>query len=341
MREKWVDYTKVVACLLVLTGHFFQSMVEAGIMNKSIGYQWYIQTIYLFHVPLFLFCSGYLYQKTANVRSFTEWKRNVRKKAIALGVPYFVFLSLSWVAKVAFSSNVNTEVGGGYLYTLFIHPIGAYWYLYFLFFMFVITPTLVEDHSKKGQISRGVILLCALVFKVLAISGIVHSYFLYTLFSNEIWFVGGMYVFIHRKYFMQKINYKISWLLISMFVAGSVVIDIFDIKNSWIDFVIGTLAVLSIVALIYLVEDKVQDSRMLAVLSGYTFPIYLMHTLAAAPVRIILLKMGIENVVMHGVFGLLASVILPIIAAMIMKKISILEAMLYPMKFLNKKGHVN
>lgn len=207
--------------------------------------------------------------------------------------------------------------------------------------MFVITPTLVEDHSKKGQISRGVILLCALVFKVLAISGIVHSYFLYTLFSNEIWFVGGMYVFIHRKYFMQKINYKISWLLISMFVAGSVVIDIFDIKNSWIDFVIGTLAVLSIVALIYLVEDKVQDSRMLAVLSGYTFPIYLMHTLAAAPVRIILLKMGIENVVMHGVFGLLASVILPIIAAMIMKKISILEAMLYPMKFLNKKGHVN
>lgn len=129
MREKWVDYTKVVACLLVLTGHFFQSMVEAGIMNKSIGYQWYIQTIYLFHVPLFLFCSGYLYQKTANVRSFTEWKRNVRKKAIALGVPYFVFLSLSWVAKVAFSSNVNTEVGGGiYIHCLFtpLEHIGIY-----------------------------------------------------------------------------------------------------------------------------------------------------------------------------------------------------------------------
>ena len=28
-REKWVDYVKVIACVLVVLGHFFQSMVKA------------------------------------------------------------------------------------------------------------------------------------------------------------------------------------------------------------------------------------------------------------------------------------------------------------------------
>ena len=32
MRIKWVDYVKVIACMLVVLGHFFQSMTKANIM---------------------------------------------------------------------------------------------------------------------------------------------------------------------------------------------------------------------------------------------------------------------------------------------------------------------
>ena len=32
-REKWVDDVKVIACILVVVGHFFQSMVKASIYN--------------------------------------------------------------------------------------------------------------------------------------------------------------------------------------------------------------------------------------------------------------------------------------------------------------------
>ena len=31
-REKWVDDVKVIACILVVVGHFFQSMVKASIL---------------------------------------------------------------------------------------------------------------------------------------------------------------------------------------------------------------------------------------------------------------------------------------------------------------------
>ena len=34
-REKWVDDVKVIACILVVLGHFFQSMTKANIQAVS------------------------------------------------------------------------------------------------------------------------------------------------------------------------------------------------------------------------------------------------------------------------------------------------------------------
>ena len=68
-REKWVDDVKVIACILVVLGHFFQSMVKASIMPENDLYKWFNITIYYFHVPLFFICSGYLYQKYSKVNS--------------------------------------------------------------------------------------------------------------------------------------------------------------------------------------------------------------------------------------------------------------------------------
>ena len=48
-REKWVDDVKVIACILVVVGHFFQSMVKASILPDSGLYEWFITTVYYFH----------------------------------------------------------------------------------------------------------------------------------------------------------------------------------------------------------------------------------------------------------------------------------------------------
>lgn len=84
MRIKWVDYVKVIACMLVVLGHFFQSMTKANIMPVNNLYMWFNTTIYYFHVPLFFICSGFLYQKYSKVVDLGEWKQNIIKKAIAL-----------------------------------------------------------------------------------------------------------------------------------------------------------------------------------------------------------------------------------------------------------------
>ncbi len=139
-REKWVDDVKVIACILVVLGHFFQSMTKASIMPESDLYKWFNTTIYYFHVPLFFICSGYLYQKYSRVNSLESWCRNVAKKLLALGVPYATFTTATWVLKKVFSSSVNDQIGG-LGDTFFLHPTAPYWYLYALFFIFLVTPT--------------------------------------------------------------------------------------------------------------------------------------------------------------------------------------------------------
>lgn len=63
-------------------------------------------------------------------------------------------------------------------------------------------------------------------------------------------------------------------------------------------------------------------------------PIFLMHTLFAAPLRVLPFKVSIQNVVMHVVPGILVSFAGPIAAAVIMAKSKWLEFFLYPGKVL-------
>ena len=81
------DHVRFIAILVVL-GHFFQSMTKANILPENDLYEWFETTIYYFHVPLFFICSGYLYQKYSKVNNVGGWCKNVAKKALALGVPF-------------------------------------------------------------------------------------------------------------------------------------------------------------------------------------------------------------------------------------------------------------
>lgn len=149
-RVYWVDYVKVIACVLVVLGHFFQSMIKSGILPANDFYKWFDTTIYYFHVPLFFICSGFLYQKFSRVNSIETWRKNISRKIIALGIPYIIFSLATWILKNVFSGAVN-EQSNGLLKTLFFHPLSPYWFLYCLFFLFLIIPTF-ENIKMAGLI---------------------------------------------------------------------------------------------------------------------------------------------------------------------------------------------
>lgn len=322
-REKWVDGVKVIACILVVLGHFFQSMTKANILPENDLYEWFNTTIYYFHVPLFFICSGYLYQKYSKINSVGSWYRNVAKKVLALGVPYATFTTATWVLKKVFSSSVNDQIGG-LGETLFFHPTAPYWYLYALFFIFLVTPTF---NSVKAA---AVGLVVALAAKGLILTGGYSIYAVSTVLSNEIWFVLGMSICAFN---VQLKGRKVQGMICGvLFIILSIMVYTAEISSSAVSFIMGLLACVAVIMMVAGFEEKL--GRGMEFIAKYTMPIFLMHTLFAAPMRSVLLKLGITNAVAHIVLGVGISFAGPIIVAWIMKKTKWLEFFLYPNKII-------
>lgn len=322
-REKWVDDVKVIACILVVLGHFFQSMTKANILPENDLYKWFNTTIYYFHVPLFFICSGYLYQKYSRVNDFKSWKRNVAKKAMALGVPYLTFSTATWVLKTVFSGSVNDQIGGLWD-TLLLHPASPYWYLYALFFIFLVTPTFSTTKMAVAGLA------VAAVAKVYILrGGDTGIYAVSTVLINEIWFMLGMSICVFDVQIRGK---KLQGTVIGLLFLGlSVAVYMADTQNSAMSFVLGLLACAAVILLAAGFEERY--GKMMGFLAKYTMPIFLMHTLFAAPTRAALLKVGVTNAAVHVALGLGIGFVGPIVAAWIMKKTKWLEFFLYPNRF--------
>ena len=324
-REKWVDDVKVIACILVVLGHFFQSMTKANILHENDLYKWFNTTIYYFHVPLFFICSGYLYQKYSKVNSVGSWCKNVAKKALALGVPYLTFSTATWLLKTMFADSVNKQADSLFS-TLVVNPSAPYWYLYALFFIFLVTPTF--SSMKAATIG----LIIALATKNHNFDWGTSIYAVSTVLSNEIWFVLGMST---CAFDVRMKGRKVQGTILGLlFVILSIVIYMAKISGSMISFAMGLLACVAVILVVADFEEKF--GKDMDFLAKYTMPIFLMHTLFAAPLRTVLMKVGIENAVIHVVLGLGISFVGPIMAAWIMKKTKWLEFFLYPNKFIRK-----
>ena len=338
-REIWVDNVKTAACILVVLGHFFQSMVQSGILEETDVWKWFDQTIYCFHVQLFFICSGYLYQKGRNIRSFKDWKANTIKKAIALGVPYFTFSGITWIMKNVFSWAVNNEEPG-ILVSFFVEPISPYWYLYTLFWAFVITPVLT---NKKNT---AVIFVTACFMKLFVMSNAAAylgvPYVLRNQFNYEIWFVFGMLLYMAKEKQVKTCEIKKRYLITGstlgiLFLGTSIVIFMMDLYNSWIEFLLGTVACGAIVSMEAGLWWENTQIPFLETAARYTMPIFLMHTIFAAGLRSILVKMGIYDPFIHVTAGILFSFLGPAAAMKIMEKLKWPVFFVYPLKVLRRR----
>lgn len=326
-RTIWVDDVKVVSCILVVLGHLFQSLVKSGILFGDNLYQWFNKTIYCFHVQLFFICSGYLYQKFNKVNSFHTWCFNARKKFVALGIPYFAFSTVTWMLKTVLSGLVNGEVDG-YFVTLFLKPTAPYWFLYTLFFIFISVPTF--SNRKMMFIGLGI----ATILKYVSILDVyTEIYVVDSMLSHIVWFVFGMFIAMtEADTKMRNLPYRIIGGILSGLVLLLSLQFYFDIEPfTGGEFILGMLACTAVILNIMPIS---RQNKIVAYLSQYTMPIFLMHTIFAAPVRIVMMKLGIESLLIHIVVGLLISFVGPIAAAEVMKHIKWLDVFLYPNKYI-------
>lgn len=126
---------------------------------------------------------------------------------------------------------------------------------------------------------------------------------------------------------------KLQGIVIGLLFLGlSIAVYMADVQNLAASFALGLMACTAVILLVVIYEEK--SGKAMGFLAKYTMPIFLMHTLFAAPLRSVLLKIGVTNAAIHVVLGLGISFAGPIVAAWIMKKTKWLEFFLYPNKVL-------
>ena len=122
-RNPWLDNAKALLVTLVVVGHAW------SVLADSPDTEWAYDFLYLWHIPAFVFVSGYL------SKSF-EWdRRRLMGLVHTLLIPYLLFEPALYFFRV---EVVGEEVGN----MLWLEPHWTMWYLVVLLMWRLITPIL-------------------------------------------------------------------------------------------------------------------------------------------------------------------------------------------------------
>lgn len=324
MRETWLDYSRAYACILVTVGHLIMGLLEAAIIPEPSWASAFVDFIYLFHVYIFFFCGGYLFQHKAV--KWTTTGEMLRYKAVRcfdLLVPYVFFTAVTYVIKAILSTEVNSQLDDSFIHTLLISPINQMWYLYAAAVIGVIAPPI---RSKHYLLMLGAAALLAKVLTLVpAFMAITPLRFL---LENLIWYVLGMiwrYCGIRMK----------PWMAVSVgiaFVGGAFAAE-HIVSNRWIEAILTLLGIISSVEVIRILSAKrTKTTGIWKWISKYMLQIYLLHTICAAGIRIILLRLGMKTPGIHLVAGAIFSFVIPVLCAMIAERIRMINFVFFPSK---------
>ena len=320
-RIEWVDYTKAFACFLVVLAHLLQSLWKSNIdyhMEITTFINWFI---YLFHMPLFMCMSGFLYCKTKKEFSWKYYKKFEGKKIINLLVPYFTFYLLFVGINMLFANEVNNARGTEDILNIFNNPMPPYWFLYALLSIFIVTPLLEKICKNQKKIIFGMMVIA----KILSIYMDIPIYIISSIFRWGIYFYIGTFIGESQK--LEKCQLPIIYCF--GYIIGALLIYNTELKdNSYVDIVFAILGILISVDLF----KRFEKHRILDTFKKYTFQIYLIHTICAAGIRIVLLKLGIKNYWIHLSMGLIFSIYVPVGISIISNKIQYTNFFFYPIK---------
>lgn len=158
--EKKILFLQCFGILLVVLGH----------SGEDIPYltKW----IYSFHMPLFIFISGYLLEHTSkNGIENINLLKFIKKKLIRLIIPYVVISSLAYVPKyllgkfalrpleLSFQSYIH-----GFLYP-WDNPIIFFWFLPTLFFIMIVTILFIKILKNKIEVILIITFIISLISK--------------------------------------------------------------------------------------------------------------------------------------------------------------------------------
>ena len=271
-RILFVDVAKAICIVLVVIGHYIPD-------NSP---DWYVAVhdiIYTFHMPLFMFASGYVYIATVKDIPYGQF---ILKKLKRLMVPYFTTSIIVIYIKILTegSMSVDNPVTAVSYLRMFYYPEAGYflWFIWALWWMFVIIPLF------RTRNARLILFFISLVLHYAPLP--LTDVFCLAQFKNMlVFFMLGVIAFEYVKLhsFIKDFNIKQSVVIVSLFVVCQYIrfsVEEQGIITSIIDVLLPYLGILFIVEIskTWCHVAKLDKKSTIMLVAASSYVIYLLHT---------------------------------------------------------------
>lgn len=309
-RFEFIDIAKAFAIILVVIGHDYPA-------SSPMWYSELHSFIYLFHMPLFMGLSGYLFGKTYHK---TDYLSFVWKKFSRLMIPYFCLSLLITSIKLISQLIIKIEnpVTVSTFLKIFYYPEAGFylWFMYTLFLIFTIVP-LFNNKLNFLLVLSAILFFIPCDFDNVFYLNQVKKMLLYFAIG---WSLSNLNV--KRIYLKTQYLYVLSAFLLLALLVTYHFKDIYSVArdNKFISLTGSVTGGLFIVSLSYIVSlSKVKFKHYLIGIGIYSSAIYLFHTICMGPVKYLINKFPVTdipcNFMLTTFIICLAGIILPMIFA--------------------------
>jgi len=310
-RRTDLDLAKGLAIFLVVFGHLVAR-------EPPSGNQWYVvlqQAVYLFHMPFFMYLSGYVTFLSGSAVVVPEkWPGLVARRANRLLVPFLLFGLLIIAGKLILSrvmyvDNVPTSASAailGIVWHTDQSPATSVWYIAVLFMFCIITPLLMRLVA-----GRVVVLLGGAT--ILYFLPLPHVMYLDRFGRFYVFFLVGGYAAQLGEGWIKRVD-QVRLLAALVFLVA--VCFSYGASSKWSAEAFLVCGLLSMPALHGLVRTRPLDrSKLLLTLGIYSFVIYLLNTLFIGLAKGAMLRMmpwDGANFLLFAPLMLAAGIVLPV-----------------------------
>lgn len=279
-----IERAKGLAIFLVVAGH----LVARPPYPQN--YDWYLLLdgmIYRFHMPFFMFLSGWIMKYSfPAINSPAAYWNYIRRKSLRLLPAFFGFAVLIGLGKTAVIHFLHVDNPPGHfgsaLLTVLIRPADSYaaslWYIYVLFLYYLCVPPLLAAVRRVEWL-----LLIGLGVHFIPLP----NYFAADRFAEYLMFFAAGMAAADRMaaYYHWVDRHRVIWITL---FSASFLLPLTGLDDRAIKTIIGLLSIPALHGIMRLRRSDAPD--ILTFLGKYSFSIYLMNTIAIGVVKGVILK---------------------------------------------------
>lgn len=325
IRYQMFDVAKGIAIIAIVFGHVWRGLDSAGLLSDAFQFQVVDNFVYSWHLAVFAFVSG-LFVK----RSFeTKGPREFLLPRLAEILWLYVIWSLAQgTVQLLAGGSTNSEYTVHSVLNLAV-PTGQFWYFGWLFSA-LIFAAILRPWASIGRLLLGILLVSGYV---LATSEMPLDYFgvrgnLITIFLLVAAWAGAKRVAVAAG----RVGNSKAVVPIVVLALGALVFSAFlqtkypSLAESLIggfiwEMFTGFVGIFAVLVISVLISRTEVVEKFLCYLGKNSLGIFVAHIIFGSGVRVVLMKIGISDVYVHVLLGVVCGIALPLASMYLAKKI--------------------